>query len=151
MARSFNIGQDAANVFLIPSDGGPPITFTTVGGDLISFNAKPKKNVVTRGTISTNVEIRRIEHISYEGTLVIGRVNSSFDSIDQAAQAAYLAGQDEVKYTITLAIVNRDGSNSITDVSFTNCSFWCEDLGTYEMGVDVKMTFKFAGDTYITE
>lgn len=152
MARSFNIGQDAANVFLIPSDGSAPLTFTTVGGDLISFNAKPKKNVVTRNSISQGgLELRQVEHVAYSGTMMIGRVNADFDKIDQLAQQNYLAGNDEVKYTITLAIINRDGTQSVTDVSFTNCSLYCEDLGNFEMGVDVKMTWQFQGDTYITE
>lgn len=148
--RSFNLGQDCT-IDIQTSDGSKTYSFSTIGGDLMSFEADPVTNLVTIKPITGSAsgqgfEKRRLERMGWKGTIMIGRVNSDFDQLEISASDAYHAGQPDITYVIHQTVRDQDGSGTISEFQFTNCSLWMSKGANYRMGEATTLTYEFAGD-----
>ena len=145
MAYGFNTGQDCT-IDLVDSNG-VAYSFSTIGGDLLHFEADWDLDVIRRRPISGKGLVkRRIDFKGTKGTIEIGRVNADFERIMIAAQDRYRNGQDPVTYTIHQLVQNRDNTGTQSAFRFTNCTIWISKGASYTMGEDVKLTIEFEGD-----
>lgn len=150
MAYSFNTGQDCT-IDIVDSNG-ITYSFSTIGGDLLHFEADWDMDVIRRRPMNGNgIAKRRLDFKGCKGTLEIGRVNSDFEKIMIAAQQTYRQGGDPITFTIHQTVQNRDNTNSQSVFRFVNCTMWVSKGAGYSMGEDVKLSLEFEGDDVIQD
>jgi hypothetical protein len=148
MAYSFNTGQDCT--IDLQDSNGTTYSFSTVGGDLLHFEADFDTDMIRRRPISGGgLSKRRIDYKGCKGTLEIGRINSAFEQLFIAAQSGYRSGQDPITYTIFQTVQNRDGTGTQSAFQYMNCTLWMSKGAGYTMGEDSKFSLEFEGDDIV--
>jgi len=143
--RSFNLGQDCT-IDIVSSDNRT-FTFSTLGADLMSFDADPEDNLVTIKPISSGgYERRRIERTAWKGTIVVARVNSDFETLEIQQAENYHQGLDDLSFTIHQTVSNKDGSSTISEYQFTNSALWMSKGPNYRMGEAATLSLEFKAD-----
>lgn len=150
---AFNIGIDRA-VQLVDANNNS-YTFDMSGnpgslGRLVSFESKPTVDVVENPAISDGgVNDSMVEWKDWKGTITLDRRNANADSLFAQFEAAYHAGQPQLKFTIHETTANRDRAGQVTYTTFIypNASIWLDDAGTWALGTrpEVKLMFHATG------
>ena len=146
--RSYNLGQDC-NID-ITSSSGATYSFSTLGADLISFDADPEINIVAIKPISNNgKERRRAERTAWKGTIVVSRINGDFERLEEIQTELYQSGEDDITFTIHQTVKNKDGSGSQSEYQFPNATLWLSKGGNYKMGDPTMLSMEFKSDPMV--
>jgi len=147
-ATAFNIGIDRT-VQLVDQTGRAS-SFDNTGspgslGRLISFESTATVDVVENPAISDGGDNDSMtEYKDWKGTIVIDRRNANADAFFAALEAAYHAGNQQLKFTIHETTVNRTGTQTSTSsFVYINASVWIEKTGTWALGTRPEITLMF--------